>query len=56
MNEQQKRLVEILNDMYHSQGSEYKSLYRDYYFELLQYIINGKKIIELNSGPRWFEV
>lgn len=55
MNEQQKRLVEMLNDMYHSQDKEYKSLYRDYYFELLQYIINGEKIIKLNSGSRWFE-
>lgn len=25
MNEQQKRLVAMLNDMYHSQGDEYKS-------------------------------
>ena len=51
MNEQQKRLVEMLNDMYQSQGGEYKSRYRDNYFELLQHIIspsayiNGEEII-----------
>lgn len=39
MNEQQKRLVTMLNDMYHSQSDEYKSRYRDNYFELLQHII-----------------
>lgn len=40
MNEQQKRLVAMLNDMYHSQSDEYKSRYRDNYFELLQHIIS----------------
>lgn len=40
MNEQQKRLVEMLNDMYHSQDKEYKSYYRNNYFVLLQYIIS----------------
>lgn len=40
MNEQQKRLVEMLNDMYHSQDKEYKSYYRNNYFALLQHIIS----------------
>ena len=30
----------MLNDMYCSQGDEYKSRYRDNYFELLQHIIS----------------
>ena len=45
MNEQQKRLVEMLNDMYYSQGDEYKSRYRDNYFELLQHIIAPRAYI-----------
>ena len=62
MNEQQKRLVAMLNDMYHSQSDEYKSRYRDNYFELLQHIISprayisGEEIItRINSGSRLFE-
>jgi hypothetical protein len=62
MNEQQKRLVTMLNDMYHSQSDEYKSRYRDNYFELLQHIISprayisGEEIIaRINSGSRLFE-
>jgi hypothetical protein len=63
MNEQQKHLVAMLNDMYHSQSDEYKSRYRDNYFELLQYItstpsayITGEEIIaRINSGSRLFE-
>lgn len=42
MNEQQKHLVAMLNDMYCSQGDEYKSRYRDNYFELLQHIISPR--------------
>ena len=45
MNEQQKRLVTMLNDMYHSQSDEYKSRYRDNYFELLQHIISQRDYI-----------
>ena len=45
MNEQQKRLVTMLNDMYHSQSDEYKSRYRDNYFELLQHIISPRDYI-----------
>ena len=30
----------MLNDMYYSQGDEYKSRYRENYFELLQQIIS----------------
>ena len=62
MNEQQKRLVTMLNDMYQSQSDEYKSRYRDNYFELLQHIISpradisGEEIIaRINSGSRLFE-
>lgn len=62
MNEQQKRLVAMLNDMYYSQGDEYKSRYRDNYFELLQHIsstpsayITGKEIrARINGGSRLF--
>lgn len=50
MNEQQKRLVEMLNGMYHSQDKEYKSYYRNNYFALLQHIIspgtpNGDEVV-----------
>ena len=62
MNEQQKRLVTMLNDMYHSQSDEYKSRYRDNYFELLQHIISPRAYISgeeifarVNSGSRLFE-
>jgi len=62
MTEQQKLLVTMLNDMYHSQSDEYKSRYRDNYFELLQHIISprdytsGEEIIAcINSGSRLFE-
>jgi hypothetical protein len=62
MNEQQKHLVAMLNDMYHSQSDEYKSRYRDNYFELLQHIISprayisGEEIITcINSGSRLFD-
>lgn len=58
MNEQQKRLVAMLNDMYYSQGGEYKSRYRDNYFELLQHIISpsvyisgAELIARFDSGP-----
>ena len=45
MTEQQKLLVTELNDMYHSQSNEYKSRYRDNYFELLQHIIAPRAYI-----------
>ena len=62
MNEQQKRLVAMLNDMYHSQSDEYKSRYRDNYFELLQHIISPRDYIsseeiiaQINSVSRFRE-
>ena len=62
MNEQQKRLVAMLNDMYHSQSDEYKSRYRDNYFELLRHIISPRAYISgeeifarIKSGSRLFE-
>ena len=30
----------MLNDMYHSQSDEYKSRYRENYFELLRHLIS----------------
>lgn len=53
MNEQQKRLVEMLNDMYQSQGGEYKSRYRDNYFELLQHIISPRAYISGEEIIDW---
>lgn len=41
MTAEQKRMVDILNDMYQSQGIEFKEQYRDNYYELLQYIMYG---------------
>ena len=38
MDEHTKQLITMLNDMYYSQGDEYKSRYRENYFELLQQI------------------
>lgn len=35
----------MLNDMYCSQGDEYKSRYRDNYFELLQHLISPRAYI-----------
>lgn len=62
MNERQKCLVAMLNDMYYSQGDEYKSRYRDNYFELLQHIISPRAYISgeeifarINSGSRFRE-
>lgn len=54
MDEQTKQLITMLNDMYYSQSDEYKSRYRENYFELLRhlmspssdYYISGEKIIE----------
>lgn len=42
MDEHTKQLITMLNDMYHSQGDEYKSRYRDNYFELLQHLISPR--------------
>lgn len=41
MTAEQKRMIDILNDMYQSQGVDFRNEYRDNYFELLQYIIFG---------------
>ena len=53
MNEEQKRLIDLLNDMYCSQGKEWRETYREHYFELLgcilglyQVRISGKEIME----------
>lgn len=35
----------MLNDMYCSQGDEYKSRYRENYFELLQHLISPRVYI-----------
>ena len=40
MNERQRQMIERLNDMYQSQSSEFKSRYRDNYFELMDFIYN----------------
>ena len=40
MDESRRQLIERLNDMYQSQGSDFKSRYRDHYFELLEFIMN----------------
>jgi hypothetical protein len=44
MNERQRQLIERLNDMYQSQSSEFKSRYRDNYFELLDFIYNPNTV------------
>ena len=54
MDEQTKQLITLLNDMYYSQGDEYKSRYRENYFELLRHLmspssdcyISGEEIYE----------
>ena len=40
MDEHTKKLITMLNDMYYSQGDEYKSRYRENYFELLRHLIS----------------
>ena len=40
MDEHAKKLITMLNDMYYSQGDEYKSRYRENYFELLRHLIS----------------
>lgn len=35
----------MLNDMYQSQGDEYKSRYRENYFELLQHLVSPRAYI-----------
>jgi hypothetical protein len=35
----------MLNDMYYSQGDEYKSRYRENYFELLRHLISPRVYI-----------
>ena len=35
----------MLNDMYYSQGDEYKSRYRENYFELLRHLISPRYYI-----------
>ena len=45
MNEHTKQLITMLNDMYCSQGDEYKSRYRENYFELLQHLISPRAYI-----------
>ena len=57
MDEQTKQLITMLNDMYYSQSDEYKSRYRENYFELLRhlmspsrdYYISGEEIIDRNN-------
>jgi hypothetical protein len=45
MDEHTKKLITMLNDMYYSQGDEYKSRYRDNYFELLRHLISPRAYI-----------
>lgn len=45
MDEHTKQLITMLNDMYCSQGDEYKSRYRENYFELLQHLISPRVYI-----------
>jgi hypothetical protein len=45
MDEHTKQLITMLNDMYYSQGDEYKSRYRENYFELLQHLISPSAYI-----------
>ena len=56
MDEHTKQLITMLNDMYYSQGDEYKSRYRENYFELLRHLISprayvsGEEIIAKING------
>lgn len=45
MDEHTKQLITMLNDMYQSQGDEYKSRYRENYFELLRHLISPRAYI-----------
>lgn len=45
MDEHTKQLITMLNDMYYSQGDEYKSRYRENYFELLRHLISPRAYI-----------
>lgn len=45
MDEHTKQLITMLNDMYHSQGDEYKSRYRENYLELLRHIISPRAYV-----------
>lgn len=45
MDEHTKQLITMLNDMYQSQGDEYKSRYRENYFELLQHLVSPRAYI-----------
>jgi hypothetical protein len=45
MDKHTKQLITMLNDMYYSQGDEYKSRYRENYFELLQHLISPRAYI-----------
>ena len=45
MDEHTKQLITMLNDMYYSQGDEYKSRYRENYFELLRHLISPRVYI-----------
>ena len=45
MDEHTKQLITMLNDMYYSQGDEYKSRYRENYFELLLHLISPRAYI-----------
>ena len=61
MDESRRQLIERLNDMYQSQGSEFKSRYRENYFELLEFIMNpyqhritGEEVIaKINAIERY---
>ena len=45
MDEHTKQMITMLNDMYYSQGDEYKSRYRENYFELLRHLISPRAYI-----------
>ena len=44
MSEENKHLIELLNDMYQSQSIDFKQRYRENYFGLLEYLVNGEYI------------
>ena len=52
MDEHTKQLITMLNDMYCSQGDEYKSRYRENYFELLQHLISPRAYISGEKNLR----
>lgn len=50
MDEQTKQLITLLNDMYYSQSDEYKSRYRENYFELLRHLMSPSRDYCISGG------